>query len=264
MKKFFSFLILLFLIPTSVFADMGPKPEMNIRVYNLPQGFKIYLSCDNYKDYNLYEEEKIGEPEFLKFADEHKLIVHRESEGGIPIWLRVSETKGYDTYNYSYRVPSKFKIAVINSKGEVSYSNEVEVKAFNEEFSFNYENMQIKRNYFLLALYSLQFLKTFVITLILEVGFLYLVGYRTKRDLRKIVILNLITQILLNVILTYALIKSGSFFALTIIIPVEIFIFALEGVYLGATLESFGKFRNTVSVIIANLISFGIGFYIIK
>ena len=68
------FLLLAMALPLTVFADMGPKPMVTVRVVNPPQG-TYYLDLLTYQDgsfSNLTEEERASlDPELLAVLENY-------------------------------------------------------------------------------------------------------------------------------------------------------------------------------------------------
>ncbi|WP_138160015.1 hypothetical protein [Peptoniphilus catoniae] len=246
--------IILLLLPTRVYADMGPKPSLNIKIKNFEEGYKLYPSSKEYKDYTLINR---NEDLSQEFVDRYKIL--NGIDKGIPIQSYYKEEGGYLLHTYSYRVPPTIRYICLEADGSVRESNYFQIKVFNENLALDLETMTLKRSVPLAVDYLLQFLKTFLPTLALEFALLYFFGYRGRHNFKVFLLINLITQGILHITCSYVCFKYGFLSAGLTMVPIEIFIIIVEGVYLGKNLQGKTTLRNVVYAISANILSFLLG-----
>ena len=106
-----------------------------------------------------------------------------------------------------------------------------------------------------------------LITIAIEMGIALLFGFRGKKALLLLVIVNTVTQIILNVLLNIINFRSGSLALVTGYIGLELVVFAIEAVLYTVLMKKItDKAKPTwfyiVYALVANAVSFGAGLII--
>lgn len=253
-----------------VFADMGPKPQVTIRVQNPPDGlYYLDLLVDYEDDYqNLTEEEQAeANPELLD------ALASLESEGWYPalsggthIPLSGSLTGEPDgdeiVHIFGYAPPDRFRIILAPQNGEIVVSPVVETRVFRSTIWFDASTGEVSQRPWWLA-YPFQYLTTLIPTLIIEGIVFVLFGFSLKRHWVFFLVLNAATQLLLYGII-WCMGEVGSpvvgFFYFLYMVPLEILITILEGIaYVRCPLGRSWK-RRVCCAITANIASFAVGY----
>ena len=250
-----------------VFADMGPKPQVTVRVENPPEGL-YYL--DLLVDYpNLTEEERAAaDPELLKgLASLEDEGWYPALSGGTHIPLSGSLTGEPDggemVHAFGYAPPDSFRIILASEEGTV-VSDVVETHVFRSTVRFDAQTGETSQRSWWLA-YPFQYFTTLIPTLIIEGIVFLLFGFSLKRHWVFFLILNMSTQLLMYYIIWCAD-KVGApvvgFFYFFYMIPLEIFITIIEAVaYARCPLGKSGK-RRVLCAAAANAASCFAGFFL--
>ena len=106
-----------------------------------------------------------------------------------------------------------------------------------------------------------------VLTIALELGLALLFGYREKKVLALLAVINVVTQITLNVALNIINYNSGALTFTFSYVLFEILVFAIEAVAYAALLKKFSskeqkKGRAVGYAFIANAASFALGLWL--
>ncbi|NMA85756.1 MAG: hypothetical protein GX968_00350 [Tissierellia bacterium] len=271
MKKsriIFTIIVFTLVLSNVVYADIGPKPSIEIIVKNPPE-VEYYLDLlVDYEGESLYpnirEEDKYS-------ADIYNILKNYNLDGWRPAMVTgtkvpifgdiIGEKDGENmVHSFSYiGVPDRFKIIIVTSDGETIVSeNIIERKAFKSKVYFDYNTKKLKETSIVLA-YIMQFLATYPATLLIESLILILFGFSLKKNWKSFVLINLITQILLTFIIFGAMYKQGSMAAIFFYIPFEIIILIIEAKLFKKYLLEHSESRRVAFAIVANIVSFLIG-----
>ena len=274
--------------PRQVHADMGPKPSVHIQFENMDDELCYgTLLCENestgpasifdgskeharikekYPD-SYYFEEKIWKA-FVEYQDEDGYYFLQEG------WT-VSETK---EIAWTYYPPSRFKILLYFPESDTFVSSGIyESYAFDTYYTVDMKdvkyNEQLSTNQRIEAYRSYQY-KQEIYSLCIRIGLTILVeilialffGFRSKKQLCIITIVNCITQILLNVVLNIINYYSGLYAFRLFYALGEIFVFAIETVIYCTFLKRVSEEKDNRDYIlyafVANGVSFVIGLYL--
>ncbi len=253
-------MLMFIFLPVSVNADFGPKASAHIKFENMGDELCYgtllsenrstgpYSAWDG-KDDGIYYE-KDGEYKNGSEWSEEELKIWRafaeyEDTDGyffLQVVWSVSESKGID---WDYYPPTNFKILLYYPEtGRFAVSNICERYAFdtyykvemsgvdigsaeyNEELSGN-ERIEAYRNY-QLKHEIISLVARIVITIIIETCVALLFGFRKKRALMYITLINTVTQIVLNVLLNLINFGYGQMAFVFGYILLEIVVFAIE------------------------------------
>lgn len=265
------FFALFFCFP--VYADMGPKPGINITVKN-PPGETYYLDLMIEGEYHedLYQNLRNQDP-----SDEKMLELLRSNrEPGWHLGIvdgtnmpmsgkllgRSDENKMIHGFGYM-GVPDRFRIIVATENGEVKISDVYDRNSFISNLVFDFDSGKIRSKFPLAASYFFQFITTCLPTLMVEGLLLVIFGFSKKNNWITFFRVNLVTQILLTWLLGSVLIKSGLLAAMLIQVPLELIILIGETIAYTFLLQGHGKARRVGYGITANLCSWILGFIMI-
>lgn len=275
-------LILLFifllnlLMPITVSADSGPKPSVQVSFNGLGDApcYATLLSKtpstgpasvwsgkeDEIRHNNAYEFDRKIWDAFTGYKDPDGFYFLQWS------W-KVNETK---EFRWGYYPPSEFKILLYFPEQDQFRSSDIlERYAFDSYFTVNATSGQsleaVKSYNYTLETVSL--VARIVITIALELGIAWLFAFRSKKQLGLLLIVNVITQVALNVALNLANYHNGQQAFVSAYIGYELLVFALEAaiycIFLTRNRER--QPRECIAyAFVANLISFLAGFGIAK
>ena len=279
LRKVFSLLICMILIislPVTAKADIGPKPSVRITFTGI-EGESYYgtllserrstgpsTAWDGYEDYPGWkpENEKVIWEKFLGYEDSDGYYFLQE-------WWDCSES---NQLSWTYYPPNPFKILLYYPETDTFYVSDIyERYAFDSYFTVDlsdYDSSPIsaEKSYdFTWELISLA--ARIVLTIVLELAIALLFGYREKRALVFLAIVNVITQVTLNVALNIINYVSGSMGFTFAFICMEIVVFAIEAIAYKSLLKRFStveqeKRRGVSYALVANTASFAIGLWL--
>lgn len=242
LRKMISLLICMILIislPVTAKADIGPKPSVRITFTGI-EGETYYgtllserrstgpsTAWDGYEDYPGWkpENEKAIWEKYLGYEDVDGYYFLQE-------WWDCSES---NQLNWTYYPPNPFKILLYFPETDTFYVSDIyERYAFDSYFTVDlsdYDSSPIsaEKSYdFTWELISLA--ARIILTIVLELAIALLFGYREKRALVFLAIVNVITQVTLNVALNIINYVSGSMGFTFAFICMEIVVFAIEAI----------------------------------
>ena len=269
-------LILIISLPVTAKADIGPKPSVRITFTGI-EGETYYgtllserrstgpaTAWDGYEDYRDWkpENEKPIWEEFIGYEDADGYYFLQE-------WWDCSET---NQLNWTYYPPNPFKILLYFPETDTFYVSPIyERYAFDSYFTVDlsdYDTSPItahKSYDYTWELISLA--ARIVLTIALELAIALFFGYREKKALAFLAIVNVITQVTLNVALNIINYKSGSMGFTFSFICMEIVVFAIEAIAYKSLLQRFStaeqeKRRGVSYALVANTASFAIGLWL--
>lgn len=267
------FITLIIVTPIYLYGDAGPKPYVVINIRGL-EGQTYYttlLSPDKYLGpYYVYDAE---EPEEVRYreGDENysifrKFIDYTPPEGYYFLQT-FSNTSEDHIYSWSYFPPNNYKVLIYLPQEERFI---VSSEAYsNYAFATRYLATVVDDDILLTKNYKvvndiLSLLARIVLTILIEVGLAWLFKIRHKRLIWLIVIVNVVTQITLNVLLNLSNFYFGMVVAIGILFILEVVVFAIEALIYGFTFKrlSHGEIRGIKGVVyalVANTISFLVG-----
>ena len=284
------------LLPITASADTGPKASVRITFENMGDEL-CYGTLLSEKPstgpssvWNGEEEDAYhNENEYYEYApldyNTWKAFVdYKDADGYYFLqhssW-KVSETK---EINWNYYPPQKFKILLYYPETEkFVVSGICERYAFDTYYTVDMAGVDIgsvdydeeqsnddRLNAYKSYQYKQEILSLvarILITIAIEMGIALLFGFRGKKALLLLVIVNTVTQIILNVLLNIINFRSGSLAFVTGYIGLEIAVFAIEAVLYTVLMKKItDKAKPTwfyiVYALVANAVSFGAGLII--
>ena len=245
LRKVLSLLICLILVlnlPVTAKADIGPKPSVRITFTGI-KGETYYgtllserRSTGPATAWDGYEEYRDWKPESEKSIWE-KFIAYEDTDGYyfLQEWWDCSET---NQLNWTYYPPTPFKILLYFPETDSFYVSDIyERYAFDSYFSVDlseYSTSPITaRQSYDYTWEVISLVARIVLTIALELAIALLFGYREKKALGFLAIVNVITQVVLNVALNIINYRSGSMGFTFAFICMEILVFAIESITCG-------------------------------
>ena len=278
-RKLFVFLmsiVLVMSLPVTASADIGPKPSVRIQFTGI-EGETYYgtllserRSTGPATAWNGYEDYRDWKPENEKPIWE-KFISYEDTDGYyfLQEWWDCSET---NQLNWTYYPPNPFKILLYFPETDSFYVSDIyERYAFDSYFTVDLSEyattpITARQSYdYTWELISLG--ARIVLTIVLELAIALVFGYREKKALSFLAIINVITQVTLNVALNIINYKSGSMGFTFAFICMEIVVFAIEAIAYKSLLQRFTaaeqkKRRGVSYALVANTASFAIGLWL--
>ena len=279
LRKVLSLLICLILVlnlPVTAKADIGPKPSVRITFTGI-KGETYYgtllserRSTGPATAWDGYEEYRDWKPESEKSIWE-KFIAYEDTDGYyfLQEWWDCSET---NQLNWTYYPPTPFKILLYFPETDSFYVSDIyERYAFDSYFSVDlseYSTSPITaRQSYDYTWEVISLVARIVLTIALELAIALLFGYREKKALGFLAIVNVITQVVLNVALNIINYRSGSMGFTFAFICMEILVFAIEAITYKAVLHRYSEKekvnrRGVTYALVTNTASFAIGLWL--
>lgn len=277
-------LVLTTLLSVAVNADMGPKASVRVNFENM--GDELCYGT------LLSDDPSTGPNSVWDGVDGHECL------GGLDpdIWRAFAEYKDSDGFYYlqinwevsktkeiawTYYPPDTFKILLYYPETQTFIVSDIYEKyAFDTYYTVDMEGVDIKSVEYDEELSSDERIKAYrtynymrelvslvvriVLTIVVEMGVACLFGFTKKKQLLLLVLVNTVTQIILNVLLNVINYNSGELAFVLNYVLFEIIVFVLEAVIYCAYLERFGDkpLKNGYFIfyaLVANTVSFGVG-----
>ncbi len=259
-----------------VYADMGPKPSVQIKFTGM-EGEEYYGTL-----LSLYD--STGPASVWDGKEENA----RYDEGEYQIWKTFVEYKDADEFyflqewwkcsenqelKWIYRPPSTYKILLYFPGRDEFYVSPIYTQyAFDSYYTVDLS--KLAENPVLIAEKSYDYtweiislVVRIILTILLELAIALLFGYREKRQILFLAAVNVITQVILNIWLNYVNYTSGSMrFGFAYIFG-ELFVLIFEAIIYCCLIGRFSKKseRHTKAVcyaIVANVVSFFVGYWL--
>ena len=290
------FLLAAALLTVPVLADMGPKPQLTVRVENGPEEL-YYLDLLEEGEPYPYPDQVPGGlkgnyGEELETLDQDLLAAFTAAvpEGWHAcvaqvdlVWGRIDSQDG--CFTFSYMLPSTFRILLVTKSGETFLSEPMERQALQCSLTVDWATKTVKSPP-LWKGYIVQFLATFLPTLAIE-GLLFLL-FRlwSRRNALVFLGVNLLTQGGLTLWSSLRTVRHGSFWARMLqsdlesavrffdaggllaqlgddwLLPAELLILLTEAVLYRKLFRDCSKKRAALYALAANLCSFLLGLYL--
>lgn len=277
-KKVVLLLLLILLVPRKLYADIGPKPSLDILV-------KGIASEDYYLDLLVNQDNVTDYFDTSIYRDIDRLKSYKDKEGyhpalavgsKVPVFGKLTyEEKLKDGYLHSFSylgVPSEFKIVILTVDNKLIVSDKVERKLFNSKMEFDLTKENVGQDIlesagevkeiFPISYIIKNTLIRIVICLFIEILIAFIFRFRKLSSYKLIFKINILTQILLNLGIQGTSLFYGSLASISIYIILEIFILIFECKYYINNISEHSKKRRLIYAILANIISFLAGFKI--
>ncbi|MBR2577509.1 MAG: hypothetical protein IKE38_01130 [Erysipelotrichaceae bacterium] len=260
MKKLFRSaviaLILIMLFPSPVKADMGPKPSVHIAFEGIEGSYYVTLLSkeESFGPYYSFESEENSEraddeifSKFLEFArnDDYYFVNY-------PI-----ECSDGNEYAWTYYPPEDFKVLIYLADSDRFMVTDPYTKyAFDSYYRYDLESNTLINNYN----YRNEALSLFgrvILTIVIEV--LVALLFKYKKHLKTIIIVNIITQGLLNLFVNVTNYYGGLLTVIFTVFVAELAVLIIETVIYRI---AFKENKAILYAIVANILSFIAGSYI--
>ncbi len=270
MKKFFLLLLTSLLIASSslcdVHADVGPKPSVTVYFDDVPEGtYFVTLLSDRevYGPWRKVEVSEIKEGTSDKDKAFAAFVSYEDEDGYCFLGNMSEEMTGKGTFAWTYYPPESFKVAVYSVKeGRLYLSDICKREAFDSYFHARIKDGQLlieEESHLGKTLFKT--LLRALVTVAVELALAYLFGYRSKKHILSILIVNLISQTALNVFLMLGD-YFGGMLVWMILFPIgEIAVIVLEMILYIALLRKEKKGKLIFYVFLANLLSAALTFF---
>lgn len=254
-QSLFIILLVLVIFPSHVSADMGPKPSIRITFKNIDEEFYVTLLSkeDGYGPYEVYEESD----ENTVFNNSKEKAYHEFYEyckNDDYYFLGVvddcTETK---EYSWTYYPPEDFKLAIYLVQSDKLIVTDAYSKyAFDSYYEYDLNTNSLKENYNH-TFNILSLIIRVIITVIIEV--LIALLFKFKAHLKLIVIVNIITQLLLNLFVYFCEYSGGLLTAAILVFLGEGLVLIVESIIFKIIIKK----RAIIYAFVANIASFAIG-----
>lgn len=234
-KTMMKLMLVLLVLPLSirtVKADMGPKPAINLEFEEKygPEYYCVLLS-------NL---EGAGPNGPLRGSDDYgtgplpekllEVLLNYSDSDGCRAWNLIYHFNDTSSVSWGYFAPSVFKIAIYREDGTlVAISELIEKETFKGYFRCSVKGsvLTLTDDYD----YKTEILKLtgrMALTIALELVIGLLFGYRSRKEIITIILVNVVTQFLLNGYISFDTIYGGGFSSFIIMFPAELVILIAE------------------------------------
>lgn len=290
MKKrllaFFCIVVIMTIMGTTVYADIGPKPSIVI-------DFKG-LENENYYVTLLSEKPSTGPHSALgKHSD---IPRYNKEDAEYNIWEKFQAYEDNDGYyflqyfrdctdtskfTWGYYPPSKFKILLYFPEQDgYLVSNEIhEVYAFHSYYAVDATDLKIQANSYNSGIkveqnynYTweiISLLARIIATITIEILIALLFGFRKRKQLLIIGTANIFTQSILNILLSVINYNLGGMAFIINYIWMELVVFGIEAFIYSMYLNKYSDKKLSKKFIVlyalvANILSFVLGLYIAR
>ena len=251
-------LVLITAFPSTVRADMGPKPSVHITFEGINERYYVTLLSKEkgYGPYDDYEEggycETEGEDDeifcrFLEFSlnDDYYLI------------NRPVECTESNEFSWTYYPPEDFKVLIYLADSDKFLVTDAYTKyAFDSYYRYDLKTNTLINSYDYKG-EVLSLLARVIFTIIIEVLIALLFKY--KKHLKTIIIVNIITQGLLNLFVNMTNYYAGLLTTLFLVFLAEGIVLLIEIIVYRI---AFKENKAILYAIVANILSFAAGSYL--
>ncbi|MBE6132927.1 MAG: hypothetical protein E7180_06020 [Erysipelotrichaceae bacterium] len=293
MKKFykilslflgFCFIFTLLNKPISAHADMGPKPAVDVTLKNLDKDCYITLlsSREQYGPYFSYFEDESVEDLKQYYASDlsdevfMKFVNYQDKDNYYFLCYAAKLTPNNNQFRWGYYPPEPFKILIYFEDTDSFISSEImERYAFKSYYEIDMSKNVVDGSLDVVKINGLRksydyggeilaLLVRMALTIGVELLIALLFMLKSKKLFAKVAIVNVVTQILLNVVLNINYFYNGGLSYIILYFPLELGVIIIESI---AFMYIFNKDDDVAHpvllaisyAIIANLISFGVG-----
>lgn len=273
---------IIFLLPSTANADTGPKPSIDLIVRGLDtEDYWLDLLVTDEPEYSwldITEDEKSKVSKLAEYEDEDGFHPALLVGSDIPI---IGELKGKKQENGSYLhkfsyngVPKTFKIAILKSDGTLIISKVVNRVQYQTVIEYTLENLNTDEKVILSAGETTEkipltqlitgFLLRLFATLIIEIIIAILFGFKSKSSVKILLITNLLTQIILNIIVLSSCSINGQLHGLFTFALGELIVIFIEVIVYSNLLTERNKLWRIGYALCANIVSLMAGFWLLS
>lgn len=290
----FLFMICFFIgisFPTTIKADLGPKPSINIEFIGVEN--EVYyvtllsevewngpydvLEWDEDIEQEYQEVKQLGKEEPEEYAEELeyykalKAYSKYQDEDGFYVPSYIENCTEDDKYVWGYWPPDVFKVLVYFPKTETFFVTPIyEAYAFDSYYTVDLSQRDKKIIY---ANPVYQYTKEIiglairmVITILIELAVAFFWKYRDKKTILFILWVNIATQLLLNILLNTLNVTGDAFWGICFYLFLEAMIVEIEFLLYKWKFSQYNKDISKKHIlsyaIVANILSFATGFFL--
>jgi hypothetical protein len=266
-------LTILIIFPNTAKADIGPKPSIVVN-FSGSDGQTYYAT--------LLSSEKSTGPFSAVNDKSHTYVHYQKGDKDYEIFLKFANYQDADGYyflqyfknctqsnqfSWTYYPPRIFKILLYFPEtdsfiisdghyGRYAFDSYYTAKISDTSLSAVKSYMYINETLSLMA--------RVILTIAAELGIALLFGFRERKQFRFIVIVNVITQLALNIALNIINYRSGVLAFLIFYVLLETVVFLLEAVLYSWYLKKYTQqeipgWKPGIYALVANTFSFGLG-----
>lgn len=284
----FSSVIVMLAMPITAYADMGPKPSVQIRFSGI-EGETYYGTLLSDVESTGPETAWNGREEDARRYDGtyeiwEKFVEYKDADGFyfLQRWWDCSET---NELAWTYYPPQTFKILLYFPERDMFYVSPIyERYAFDSYFTVDMsdymqkgitaeetpvaeENGIVAEKTYDYKWESISLVIRIIITILMELAIALLFGYREKKLLSFLAVVNVVTQVVLNMGLNIINYHSGSLAFLLSYVLFELIVLVIEAIVYGNLIGKFSEKQQSSSkavlyAVTANAVSFMIGLWI--
>ncbi len=259
-------------------ADTGPKPSVRITFKNMGDELcycTLLSERDSTGPFSVWNGDEdymiargIPREVFMAFVN------YKDSNGFyfLQFTEQINESK---SFVWGYHPPYTFKVLLYFPETNTFVSSDIyEQYAFDSYFAINMKGVDItvtSTEPQLTLTNNYNYFKEFItlicriaITVAVELGIAWLFRFRGKKVWQCLIITNVVTQLLLNIILNIANYYDGMFMLILVYFLAEFIVFAVEAITYSIALHKLGDpkvpvWKSIVYAFTANLVSFVVG-----
>ena len=275
-RLFLCTLLTSLMLSVTVFADFGPKPQLVVRVKNAPQESYYldllaegeYDDTDGYQgvEWSYHEREDTLDGELLdalrSAVPDGWHACTAQGTNGAPIWGNLyaenTDESGNPLHTFAYHgVPETYRIIIVTKSGETWISDVQQRQTLQSSTTVTWDG-ENSASFVppVFAAYALQFLSTFVPTVLIEGALLLLFGFSWKENRKVFLLTNLVTQGGLALYIAFTVLNHGvSGWSYIFFAPIEIVITVFESAFYYRALKGQSKSCAMLYGICANAAS---------
>ncbi|MBQ6492470.1 MAG: hypothetical protein IJI92_01180 [Erysipelotrichaceae bacterium] len=264
LKQLIAILVILMSFTQVINADMGPKPSVTVTINDPPEG-KYYVtllaSTDGYGPWY-----RISEADIDNVTDPEEKAAWQafhDAEDDFFFLNQVSECSDDNTFTWTYYPPEVFRIAIYSVKDRKAVVSEVIKKeAFDAFYDVSYGNELKVKEDARLGHEVLMFLIRISATVLIEVLIGLAFGYRSKKEIKTIIITNLLTQVILNLFMSFMSYYSGGMVWLILFPIAELVIMVFELIVYLFRMKGHKWYKTLIYTLLANAITLYLGLWL--
>jgi hypothetical protein len=296
--KAFKLIIIIFLLISSIFifttpvsADVGPKPTSTVEIIGIDEPYYFDLLVEHsFSVPILTDIEVLSQIEYDYYAEDYPNILngYQDDDGfasytlytNMPHVIRQLENTNEFHVGY-FSAPSVFKIVIVTESNNVYISEIINKTYFSAHFTYDFSNDtvieeaannsnnvydnvgDVSEDFPYLSIIGVAVLGV-VLTLIIELGVLYVFGYREKETYKIALFTNIGTQLILNLCIFFGFALWSIFGGIGILIIGEVLVFIIEIFVYQITFKERHIVKPIPYALLANLASLILGWYILS